>query len=102
MFFRKKLERRLESEIDYHIERVTQSYVAQGMDAHEARRQALLEFGGATQIREDLRDVHRSRWLADLRQDLAYAARTLRHSPGFLISAVSWRWESGQTPPFSA
>jgi len=30
MFSRKKLERRLESEIDYHIERVTQSYVAQG------------------------------------------------------------------------
>jgi predicted permease len=88
MFFRKKLERRLESEIDYHIERVTQSYVAQGMDGHEARRQALLEFGGATQIREDLRDVHRSRWLADLRQDLAYAARTLRRSPGFLACAV--------------
>jgi macrolide transport system ATP-binding/permease protein len=88
MFFRKKLERRLESEIDYHIERVTQSYVAQGMDPQEARRQALLEFGGATQIQEDLRDVHRSRWLADLRQDLGYAARTLRRSPGFLVSAV--------------
>jgi predicted permease len=89
MFFRKQhLERRLESEIGYHLDRVTQSYIAQGIDAQEARRRALVEFGGAAQIQEDLRDVHRSRWLADLRQDLAYAARTLRRSPGFLASAV--------------
>ncbi len=81
-------ERRLESEIAYHLERVTQSYVAQGMDAQEARRRAVIEFGGATQIQEDLRDVHRSRWLADLRQDVVYAARTLRRSPGFLAYAV--------------
>jgi predicted permease len=81
-------ERRLESEIEYHLDRVTQSYVAQGMDAQEARRRAILEFGGATQIQEDLRDVHRSRWLADLRQDVVYAARTLRRSPGFLACAV--------------
>ena len=40
------------------------------------------------QIQEDLRDVHRSRWLADLRMDLVYAARTLRRSPGFLASAT--------------
>src|ERR1035438_9208924 len=80
MFFRKKLERRLESEIEYHIERVTQSYMAQGMDPHEARRRAHLEFGGATQIREDLRDVHRWRWLADLRQDLADAAHAAAQS----------------------
>ena len=89
MFFRKRrLERRLESEIAYHLDRVTQEYVAQGIAPQEARRRARLEFGGATQIQEDLRDVHRSRWLADLRQDLVYAARTLRKSPGFLASAV--------------
>ncbi len=81
-------ERRLQSEIEYHIDRVTQSHVAQGLDVQEARRRAVIEFGGATQIQEDLRDVHRSRWMADLRQDVAYAARTLRRSPGFLACAV--------------
>jgi predicted permease len=84
----KRLERKLQSEIEYHLDRVTQNYIEQGVDPREARRRALLEFGGATQIGEELRDVHRSRWLADLRQDLAYAARTLRRSPGFLASAV--------------
>ena len=84
----KRRERRWQSEIEYHIDRVTQDYVAQGMDAQEARRRARLEFGGATQIQEDLRDVHRWRCLADLRQDAVYAARTLRRSPGFLACAV--------------
>ena len=46
-------ERRLESEIEYHIDRVTQDYVAQGMEPQEARRRARLEFGGAAQIHED-------------------------------------------------
>jgi hypothetical protein len=89
MLFRKKHpERQLGSEIQYHLDRAAQSYIAQGMDPRDARRRARLEFGGATQIEEDLRDVHRPRWLADLRQDLLYAARTLRRSPGFLACAV--------------
>jgi len=89
MFHRKKrLDAQLESEIEYHLDRAAQNYIAQGMDPREARRRARLEFGGATQIQEDLRDVHRPRWLADLRQDLVYAARTLRRSPGFLACAV--------------
>jgi predicted permease len=86
---RKRLERQFESEVEYHLDRTVQSYIAQGMDAHEARRRARLEFGGAVQIQEDLRDVHHARWLADLRQDLVYAARTLRRSPGFLVCAVA-------------
>jgi len=89
MFFReKRLERQLQSEVQYHLDRTAQSYIAQGMDPAEAHRRARLEFGGATQIQEDLRDVHSPRWLADLRQDLIYAARTLRRSPGFLACAV--------------
>ena len=79
---------RLSAEIEYHVDRLTQDYIARGVDPKEARRRALVEFGGPAQIEEDLRDVHRARWLADLRQDLAYAARTLRRSPGFLLSAV--------------
>src|ERR1017187_5774681 len=89
MFFRKKhRERQFESEIQYHLDRLAQSHIEQGMDPREAQRRARLEFGGATQIQEELRDVDRPRWLADLRQDLIYAARTLRRRPGFLVCAV--------------
>jgi len=78
----------MDREIAYHLDRRTQDYIAQGFDPVEARRRALVEFGGPTQIEEDLNDIHRPRWLADLRQDLVYAARTLRRSRGFLASAV--------------
>src|SRR5580698_7108422 len=86
---RKRLERQFESEVQYHLDRTAQSYIAQGMDSRDAHRRARLEFGGAAQIQEDLRDVYHPRWLADLRQDLVYAARTLRRSPGFLMCAVA-------------
>ena len=78
----------MDPEIAYHVDRLTQDYIAQGLDPREARRRALLEFGGPAQIEEDMRDIHHPRWLADLRQDLIYAARTLRRSRGFLASAV--------------
>src|ERR1041385_6160492 len=90
MFFRyrKRLEARLRSELQYHLDRAAEDYMAQGMAPDEARRHAYLDFGNATQIQEDLRDVHRMRWFADLRQDLAYAGRNLYHSPGFLTYTV--------------
>ena len=78
----------MDREIEYHLERLAQDYIAQGIEPGEARRRALVDFGGPAQIQEDLRDVHRARWLADLRMDLVYAARTLRRSPGFLASAT--------------
>jgi len=47
----------------------------------------LLEFGGAPQIEEAVRDV-RGRWLEDLAKDLRYAFRTLRRNLGFSVVAV--------------
>ena len=58
MFFRRKRpEQAYDSEIQYHLDRAAQSYMAQGMAPAEAHRRARLEFGGATQIQEELRDV---------------------------------------------
>ncbi|HEX3879523.1 MAG TPA: ABC transporter permease [Bryobacteraceae bacterium] len=78
----------MDPELEYHLERLTRDYIAQGMTPSEALRRARLDFGGAPQIEEDLRDVRRPRWLADLWMDLAYAVRTFRRTPGFLACAV--------------
>src|SRR4051794_6243997 len=70
------------------MEQLTRDYVGAGMEPGEARRRALLEFGGVEQIKEDCRDVRGLRWFRDLAQDLRYALRTLRRSPVFLAVAT--------------
>ena len=53
------------------------------MAPEEARRQALLKFGNVALAKEDTRRVWVWAWLDEARQDLRYAARTLRKSPRF-------------------
>jgi len=58
--FRKRtLDPQYESELRFHIEKLTEENIAAGMTREEARRRAMLEFGGAEQIKEELRDVQR-------------------------------------------
>jgi hypothetical protein len=59
-FFRKvSLDDQLDSELRFHIEELTDANMAAGLTPDEARRQAMLEFGGKEQLKEELRDVYR-------------------------------------------
>ncbi len=59
LFRKDALDAQLDSELRFHIEKLTNDNIAAGMKPEEARRQAVLEFGGREQIKEELRDVHR-------------------------------------------
>ncbi|HJR40437.1 MAG TPA: ABC transporter permease [Gemmatimonadaceae bacterium] len=79
---------RLDEEIGFHIEMQTQRNLEAGMSPEEARRQAMLAFGGRERFREEARDEYRSRPLEELAQDVGYAGRTLRRSGPFAVAAM--------------
>jgi predicted permease len=88
VFFRSRLDRDLDEELEEHVEQLTQLHVTRGLPEAEARRQALLAMGGLTQRREECRDARRTRWLDNIERDLRYSFRVLRRRPGFTASAV--------------
>ncbi|HEV3410016.1 MAG TPA: ABC transporter permease, partial [Chthoniobacterales bacterium] len=92
-FFRSARRRRaldgLDEDIRDHIERETQDNIDRGMTPADARRLAMLKFGSVALAREDTRRVWVSAWLDEARQDLRYAARTLRKNPTFATAAAA-------------
>jgi putative ABC transport system permease protein len=85
IFRRAQVERELDEELRYHLERQIEEHIAKGMTPEEARHAALRAMGGVEQRKEDCRDMRRVRWIEDLAQDLRYAIRTLFRNPVFSV-----------------
>ena len=81
-------EARMEEEFRFHLEMETERLVAAGMARDEARRQALVAFGGLDHHREAMRDGRGARLLADFAGDVRYALRAIRRSPGFAVAVA--------------
>jgi hypothetical protein len=88
-FFQKEpLDRELDSEMASHLEMAIEENVRSGMTPEEARRQALVDFGGVQQAREHQRAARGLPFLDVLWQDVRYTLRTLRRDRGFATVAV--------------
>jgi predicted permease len=78
-----------DEELQFHIERQIEANVAAGMTPKEARRQALIAFGGVEGAREGCSEARPGWFLDTLRQDVRYALRGFRRNPVFTITALA-------------
>src|SRR5918912_653108 len=81
-------DRDLRDEIRFHIDLETEKNVRLGMSREEARRVALVHFGGVDNAREEHRDVRPLRWVEDFAADARFALRALRRSPALAGAAA--------------
>ena len=84
---RDRLERELDRELRYHMDRRVEDLIEEGLGEPEARRRASIELGGVPQVQEAVRDTWIWRWLDALLRDARYAMRGLTRSWGFTAGA---------------
>jgi predicted permease len=84
----RKADERLREEIAEHIALQTAENVRAGLSPVEARRQAMLKFGGVEPMKQDYRHQRGLPFLETLLLEIRYALRRFRNSPAFSVTVV--------------
>jgi putative ABC transport system permease protein len=88
LFHKTEMERELDEELRFHLEKEIEQNLRRGLTPEEARYAALRSFGGVERVKEESRDTRGVRYLEEMWQDLRYSARMLLKKPGFTTIAV--------------
>lgn len=83
LFRRDAMDRELDAELQFHLEKETEKHVAAGVPPDEAQRRARAAFGAVTATREESRDARGLVVLEQVVSDFRYAARGLVARPVF-------------------
>ena len=88
IFQRRRVESELDEELRFHLEHKIEEGIAEGLSPEEARYRALRAMGGLDQKKEEIRDTRGIHWLTDFVDDVRYAFRSLRRTPGLAVLVV--------------
>ena len=87
LLFRGRMERELDEEMQFHLERESSERIRAGMDPAAARRAARMALSVAA-TKEEVRDARGVRPIEEAASDLRYALRGLTRNPGFTGTAL--------------
>ncbi|HEX6464111.1 MAG TPA: ABC transporter permease [Vicinamibacterales bacterium] len=88
LIFRRREDRELREELQFHIDMETAHRSRAGLDPVEARRRSLLALGGLEQTYAHARDARGTGLIEDFGRDMHFTLRMMRRSPGFTAAAV--------------
>ncbi len=88
LFHRSEVERELDEELRYHLDRQTEENARSGMSPAAARAAALRALGGIEFRKEQVRDTRGTRWTEELWGDVRFALRSLRRTRGFAVTVI--------------
>src|SRR5271155_1545103 len=88
LFRRRHVEQELNEELQFHLEQKIAQGIAKRLSLEEARYAAMRSMGGLEQRKEETRDAWGIHWLTDFFDDVRYAIRSLRRTPGLTAFVV--------------
>src|SRR3954471_24797217 len=86
---RRRLDEEFDAEVAAHLDLLTEDQIRRGVSPADARRQAILRFGGPMQIKEQQHDRRSLPVVETTLQDIRYGVRGLRRSPAYSLVAIA-------------
>jgi predicted lysophospholipase L1 biosynthesis ABC-type transport system permease subunit len=83
-----KPHREIDEELQFHLEQQSQPNIAAGMTPQEARRQAVIAFGGVERAKEESHQQRPSFYIETVVQDIRYALRGFARNPAFTLTIL--------------